>query len=209
MFARLLTLLALAAIGYVPAAQTAPLSTPTGLRAFLLRADEPTLASFPRTPSFAWTPYDNARSYDFELATGTSFDEGTIVWSTASLSKPLQVPAVAIPVALPWMTGTPYALYAHVRARTATGVTRWSTPFGFNMRWKSLPEQILPDITGLVRWKPVEGATSYEVWFVDAGKVIATTTNVADEREYFSFHPSSAWTSTVQWRVRAVRKLYG
>jgi hypothetical protein len=107
------------------------------------------------------------------------------------------------------MTGNPYALYAHVRAHTATGVSRWSTPFGFNMRWTSLPEQILPDITGLVRWKPVEGATSYEVWFVDVGKVITTTTNVADEREYFTFHPSPTWISTVQWRVRAVRTLYG
>src|SRR5712691_5142572 len=209
MFARLLTLLALAAIGFVPAAQTAPPSAPTGLRAFLLRSDEPALNAFPRTPSFAWTPYDNARSYDFELATGKTFDESTIVWSTATLSTPLQFPAVAIPVALPWMTGNPYALYAHVRAHTPSGVTRWSTPFGFNMRWTSLPEQILPDITGLVRWKPVEGATSYEVWFVDVGKVITTTTNVADEREYFTFHPSPTWISTVQWRVRAVRTLYG
>jgi hypothetical protein len=209
MFARLLTLFALAAIGFVPAAQTAPSSAPTGLRAFLLRADEPVLDSFPRTPSFAWTPYYNARSYDFELATGRSFDESTIVWSTATRSKPLRVPAVAIPIALPWMTGDPYALYAHVRAHTATGVTRWSAPFGFNMRWKSLPQQMLPDIAGLVRWQPVEGATSYEVWFVDAGKVITTTTNVADEREYFSFHQSLTWTATVQWRVRAVRKLYG
>ena len=46
------------------------------------------------------------------------------------------------------MTGNPYALYAHVRARTASGVTRWSAPFGFNMRWKTLPEQILPTIPG-------------------------------------------------------------
>jgi len=209
MFARFLTLLALAAIAYVPSAQTAPLFAPTGLRAFLLRADEPVLDSFPRTPSFAWAPYDNARSYDFELATGRSFDESTIVWSTATRTKPLQVPAVAIPIALPWMTGDPYALYAHVRAHTATGVTRWSAPFGFNMRWKSLPQQMLPDIAGLVRWKPVEGATSYEVWFVDAGKVITTTTNVADEREYYTFHQGPTWTATVQWRVRAMRKLYG
>ena len=77
------------------------------------------------------------------------------------------------------------------------------------MRWKAEPEQILPDMPGLVRWTPVEGATSYEVWFVDPGKVISTSTNVADEREYYSFHADPLWSGTVQWRVRAVRTLYG
>lgn len=209
MFARLITLLAFTAAVAVPSAQSASLAAPTGLRAFLLRADEPIQDTFPRTPAFAWTPYDDARSYDFELSTSKRFDESTIAWSTSSRATPLQVPVVSIPLALPWMTGKPYALYAHVRAHTASGVTRWSRPFGFNMRWRALPEQLLPMIPGLVRWKPVEGATSYEVWFLDVGKIITTTTNVADEREYYSFHPSSVWTGVVQWRVRAVRKLFG
>jgi hypothetical protein len=222
MLARLLTLLALAAIAFVPAAQSASpatqtgttvagsasLTPPTGLRAFLLRADEPSYNSFPRTPSFAWTPYDGAQSYDFELATSKTFDDRTMVWSTDDPST-LKVPATAIPVALPWMTGRPYALYAHVRAQTAKGATRWSAPFGFNMSWKTVAEPLGPDVPGLVRWKPVDGATSYEVWFVEADKVITTTTNVADEREYYTLHEDPAWTSTVQWRVRAVRKLYG
>jgi hypothetical protein len=208
--ARVAILLAFASVALVPAAaQSASSAGPSGLRAFLLRADEPTLDAFPRSPSFAWTPYARARSYDFELATSRTFDESTIVWSTSSRKTPLRVPAVAIPIALPWMTGNPYALYAHVRARTATGSTRWSTPYGFNMRWKLLPEQILPSIPGLVRWKPIEGATAYQVWFIDAAKVISTSTNVADEREYYSFHPDPTWTGTVQWRVRAVRQLYG
>jgi hypothetical protein len=207
--ARIAFLLAFASIAVVPAAQSAPSAAPTGLRAFLLRADEPALDAFPRTPSFAWTPFARARGYDFEVATSRTFDESTIVWSTDSRTTPLRVPAVAIPIALPWMTGNPYALYAHVRARTASGSTRWSAPYGFNMRWKTLPEQLLPTIPGLVRWNPVEGATSYQVWFIDAGKVINTSTNVADEREYYSFHPDPLWTGTVQWRVRAVRQLYG
>ncbi len=193
-----------------PAAPAAPtLPAPTGLRAFLLRADEALVDSFPRTPSFAWTPYEAAQSYEFELATSKTFDESSVVWSTASRTAPLRVPAVSIPVALPWMTGNPYALYAHVRARVRGGVTPWSAPFGFNMRWKTLPEKMVPEYPGLVRWKPIEGATSYELWFVDAGKVIQTTTNVADEREYFTFHQGATWTSIVQWRVRAVRKIYG
>jgi hypothetical protein len=214
--ARIAILLALASVAVVPAAQSAPAvqgapaaTAPTGLRAFLLRADEPALDAFPRTPSFAWTPFPRARSYDFQLATSRTFDESTIVWSTDSRTTPLRVPAVAIPIALPWMTGNPYALYAHVRARMANGSTRWSAPFGFNMRWKTLPEQILPTVPGLVRWNPVEGATSYQVWFIDLGKVITTSTNVADEREYYSFHPDPMWSGTVEWRVRAVRQLYG
>src|SRR4051794_991614 len=197
------------AIAAVPAAQTATPSAPIGVHAFLLRADEAPADTFPRTPSFGWTPYARARSYDFELATSKTFDDSSIVWSTDSRKTALGVPALAIPISLPWMTGSPYALFAHVRAHTASGVTRWSTPFGFNMRWKTPPEQMTPTIPGLVRWKPIEGATSYEVWFIEPGKVITTATNVADEREYYTFHPDAPWTATVQWRVRAVRKLYG
>src|SRR4051812_15931066 len=208
MLARLLIVAALAAAVAVPSAQAIP-AGPTGLRGFLLRADEPTQDAFPRTPAFAWAPLAGARSYDFELSTSRTFDESAVVWSTRSRAKPLRVPMIAIPLALPWMTGEPYALYAHVRARTASAVSRWSRPFGFNMSWKTLPEQVLPTIPGLARWKAVEGATSYDVWFLDAKKIITTTTNVADEREYYSFHPQSSWIGAVQWRVRAVRKLYG
>ena len=68
--------------------------------------------------------------YDFQLATSRKMDDRTIVWSTDGRAKPLRVPAVTIPIALPWMTGRPYALYIRVRAHTPTGVTRWSTPFG-------------------------------------------------------------------------------
>src|SRR5262249_4410689 len=76
------------------------------------------------------------------------------------------------------------------------------------------PEK-LDDIPGLVRWTPVDGATSYEVWFdnvvVDGlrGKVVTTTTNVADEREYYTGHQDPSWSGTVIWRVRAVRKVFG
>ena len=30
-------------------------------------------------------------------------------------------------------------------------------------------------------------------------------TNVLDEREFYTFHQSAQWISTVRWRVRAVR----
>jgi hypothetical protein len=172
--------------------------------------DDPLPASFPRTPSFAWDPVEGATGYDFQLATSTKFDDRTLAWSTA---QPVRVPAVSMPLALPWMTGKPHALYVHVRARVGKGVTPWSAPFGFDTAGEA-PER-LPDIPGLVRWTPVDGATSYEVWFDNVvvnglrGKVVTTTTNVADEREYYTGHQDPSWSGTVVWRVRAVRKVYG
>jgi hypothetical protein len=125
-----------------------------------------------------------------------------------SVIPPLRVPAVSIDVALPWFTGTPYALFAHVRAITASGATAWSKSFGFNMRWPEIaqPQKSEP---GLIRWTPVAGATSYQVWFTDANKVFGTHTNVADEREYYTFHSDASWIGSVHWRVRAVRRVFG
>ena len=188
------------------------LASPAGLHAFLLRADERSLTAFSRTPSFAWSPYYGATSYEFQLATSNTFDDRTLVWSTDSRSTPLKVPATTIPIALPWMTGHPYALYARIRAATPQGTTRWSAPFGFNMEPGGAPERLAPDIPGLVRWTPVESATSYEVWFSSSeaahSKIIRTTTNVADEREVYALQDPGE-TGVVLWRVRAVRQLYG
>ena len=52
------------------------------------------------------------------------------------------VPAMSIDTALPWFTGVPYALYAHVRAITPNGTTKWSSAFGFNIRWTNIPKPI-------------------------------------------------------------------
>jgi hypothetical protein len=219
MVARVLTLLAVAAVVFVPAAGSTPLAGPSGLHAFLLRADDPPQDSYARTPSFAWAPYNGASSYDFQLSTSTRFDDRTLAWSSNSLSDPLRVPQVSVPLALPWMNGDQnalrqHALYARVRAHVGRGVTRWSAALGFDMQGDK-PKQITPDIPGLVRWQPIDGATSYQVWFVNVvvkgleGKVISTTTNVADEREYYAFHQDPSWSGTVLWRVRAVRQVYG
>lgn len=123
--------------------------------------------------------------------------------------QPVRVPALSVDVALPWFTGNPYALFARVRAVTASGPTRWSKPFAFNMRWPSVPAPLATQ-AGLVRWSPVEGATGYQVWYPEIGKSFSTHTNVADMREFFTFHRAQpAWWSTVKWRVRAVRRLFG
>jgi hypothetical protein len=193
-------------------------AAPKGLHGFLLRPSETVTHTFPRTPAFAWAPVRGAACYEFQLATSRSFDGNTVVWSNVSGgtnagracrgNRQITIPAAAINVTLPWFTGKPHALYAHVRAITAQGVTQWSSPFGFNMRWEELP---VPMATrpGLVRWTPVEGATSYEVWYPDIRKSFSTHTNVADQRELYTFHEDQNWWSTVRWRVRAVRHVLG
>jgi len=193
----------LATLTFAPAANAA-LPAPTGLKPFLLRADEAPAHTFPRTPSFAWRPTRGAARYEFELASRRTFAEGSLIWASADL----KMPTAAVPVALPWMTGSPYALWAHVRAITRNGVSRWSAPFGFNMRWANVP-RVDTSPPGLVRWRPVEGATGYHVWFLGPNKRIATKTNVADEREHWTFHQDASWTGAVRWRVRAVRSKIG
>jgi hypothetical protein len=182
-------------------------SAPDGLHAFLLRPDETPQKYYPRTPSFAWSPVDaHGGTYEFELATNRNFNESSVLFNYPKLA----IPAVSIAHQLPWMTGLPYALWAHVRWVSANGkqVTPWSAALGFNMRWSDsdLPEQ-LPAPEGLVRWKPIEGATRYEVLYTDISPPMSfqTTTNVADEREFFTLHQNSVNWSAVHWRVRALR----
>jgi hypothetical protein len=180
-------------------------SGPQSLHAFTLRANEPVTHTFARTPSFAWNPVAGALTYRFELATSTDFSESGLVWSANGLKGP----AVSVPISLPWMTGNPYSLYAHVRAVTRKGVTAWSKPFGFNMRWSAVPAPITPAYPGLLRWSTVPGANAYMVWLVDAGKWFTTRSNMADEREYYTFHQDPAYSGVVHWRIRPVRWLYG
>ena len=116
-----------------------------------------------------------------------SAEEGTGGELVKTRIAPIRIPATSVNLVLPWFTGKPYALWAHVRAVTTRGATAWSRPFGFNVRWESTP---VPQNTkpGLVRWAPVEGATAYDVWYPDIRKVIRTHTNVADQRELYTFH---------------------
>src|SRR5918999_617314 len=96
---------------------------------------------------------------------------------------------------------TPSFAWKPVRAVTRSRVTKWSAPFGFNMRWTNLP-QAQVSAPGLIRWDTVAGATGYQVWFLSPRKRIATKTNVADEREHWTFHQHPYWTAAVPWRVR-------
>ncbi|MCY7301996.1 MAG: hypothetical protein LH654_02975 [Thermoleophilia bacterium] len=180
------------------------LSTPGNLKPFLLKASEASIHEFSRTPSFSWKPVRGAVRYEFQVAKNISFNESSVFYATGSVRSP----AVAIPLALPWMSGKPFAAYARVRAVNGDGkVSPWSAPYGFNLRWKDIPQQ-LPEYPGLSRWTPVEGATGYEVWFTNIGgyeKHVTMRTNSVDHREAYTFHDSPTWTSSVKWRVRAIR----
>jgi hypothetical protein len=198
--------LALAAAALVSgsalARDSVTVQAPSGLKPFLLRASEPAVRDFPRTPSFSWAPVRGASRYEFQLAKTPNFQDGTIFWASSSLKSP----AVAIPLTLPWMTGAPYAAYARVRAVTHRGTSQWSPAYGFNIRWSDVPRQST-SYPGLARWTPVEGATSYQVWFTGINRVVETRVNAVDEREFYAFHQGANYTGSVKWRVRAVRRV--
>jgi hypothetical protein len=204
--APLLAAVCLGLLTLAPAAEAAkPVrgAAPKNLHGFLLRADEPVDTSFPRTPSFAWNPVPGAIRYQFQLATSSTFRESGLVYSTSGTS-----PVAAPTVMLPWITGSPHALFARVRGITASATTPWSKPFGFDMSPGAAPKPLASE-PGLLRWSPIEGADGYEVWFVDINnptpKMETVFTNVLDEREFYTFHRTASWTSTVRWRIRALR----
>lgn len=175
-------------------------TAPQGLHAFVYRAGEPVPAghTYTQLPAFAWRAVRGAGSYELQLATNRSFNDG----STLVDRRGLRAPVASIQLQVPWMTGRPYALWVRVRATVSGRVSAWSAAFGFNTAWQQVPRQLSAPV-GLLRWTPVDGATAYEVWFPDLGVRYRTLTNVGDEREYWTFHPQRA--ATIHWRVRAVR----
>jgi hypothetical protein len=197
---RIASLLALAVFAATATTSSAAPSGPTGLHGFLLRADEPGTTSFRRTPSFAWNPVPGARTYQFQLSTSSTFRDNGILYHDSTLTSPVSAPTLT----LPWITGSPHALYARVRADLGADITPWSAPFGFDVV-PPPPPSPLPSYAGVLRWTPTEGADGYQVWLIDTGKTEFVRTNVLDEREFYTFHQGQSWTGTVRWRIRAVR----
>jgi hypothetical protein len=203
-------LLALAIPASAPARQAKRPPAPTGLKAFLLNYNEPTKRNFPRTPSFAWKPIKRATGYEFQLATAKTFRENSVLWS----SDTLKMPAVSVPLSLPWVTGKPFSLFARVRAKTQRGVTRWSRDYGFNVRWSQIPAQLSAP-NGILRWTPIDGASVYQIVEMSDPsayyweKTYTVATNVTDMRDWYTLRYTPGWAGTAYWRVRAVRTAYG
>jgi hypothetical protein len=199
-YARLASLAAVALFAVSAHASSAAVTVPTGVHGFLLRADEPLASAFHRTPSFAWNPVPGAVRYEFQLSTSSTFRDNGMLYRNNQLLTPVEAP----PLTLPWITGSPHALYARVRAILAGTTTGWSVPYGFDVT-PPPPPTPLPSYPGLLRWTPIEGAEAYEVWLVDANKFEQVRTNVLDERDFYTFHQAPAWTGTIRWRIRALR----
>jgi hypothetical protein len=209
--ARLLAVLT-AALALAPAAAAAPAS-PTGLHGFVLTAadaEQPT-HTFSRTPAFSWDRVPGTDHYEFQLSTSKTFAENAVVWESTSIGGPL----TTVPLTLPWISGAKYSWFARVRAVANDEEGPWSGPYGFNMRPGGAPRSLSNGNNpnpGMIRWTPVDGATSYEVVFLfdqSQGKLktIKTATTAADLREFYTFH--NTYPSAIFWRVRAIREVEG
>ena len=170
--------------------------------------DEPVVHTFSRTPSFAWQPVAGAKTLPVRAL---DEQERSPTAASSGRRRACTSPAVAVPISLPWMTGKPYSLYAHVRAYHArSGATSWSAPFGFNMRWSAVPAPITPAYPGLLRWSTVAGrerlhglARRHRARSFSTARTWRTSASTTPSTRA---RPSS---STVHWRVRPVRWLYG
>ncbi len=137
------------AVGASPKAPAAP----SGLHAFVYRADEPVKAdhTYALMPAFAWKAVDGASNYELQLATSRMFSDATTLYD-----KSFGAPVASIQLQVPWMTGKPYALWARVRVVANGQTSRWGAPFGFNTAWQAIPQrQDAPD--GLIRWSHRRG----------------------------------------------------
>jgi hypothetical protein len=198
--ARIASLLALTVLVLAAHASSAGVAAPKDLHGFMLRADEPTTSVFHRTPSFAWAPVPGARIYQFQIATSDTFRDNGVLYNNAHLTTPVAAPSLT----LPWITGSPHALYARVRAVTDDTTSPWSEPFGFDVTPPNPPKP-LASYPGVLRWTPIEGVDGYQVWLIDANKYAYTKSNVLDEREFYTFHQDARWTGNIRWRIRAMR----
>ncbi len=133
-------------------------------------------------------------------STSSTFRENGLLYADRELKSPV----ASVTLTLPWITGSPYSLYARVRAVLKNRTTSWSAPFGFNMRQTEVPRP-LTSYPGLLRWTPIEGATAYDIWLIDIPKMVRIFGNVMDEREFYTFHQANPWISKVRWRIRTIR----
>ena len=109
------------------------------------------------------------------------------------------------------MTGNPYALYARVRGISAKGQRR---PLERAVRLQhALARPAEAARSAVPRPGPLDADRGRDHVRGLARRLrrraFFTTTNVADQREFYAFHAQPWWIQAVNWRIRAVRKIYG
>ena len=142
------------------------------------------------------------RTYQFQLSTSSTFRDNGILYSNASLTTPVAAPTLT----LPWITGSPHALYARVRARHSTRRRPpWSAPFGFDVvaaaaavAAAELPGPAPLDadrgrrrLPGLARRHRQDRSSSARTSSTSA----SSTPSISRQQ----------WIGTVRWRIRALR----
>ena len=111
-FLRSSLLLALIAFAATATTSAAGVAKPGGLHGFLLRADEPSDGGLPPDSLVRVEPRARRADYQFQLSTSSTFRDNGILYNNSSLTTPVAAPTLT----LPWITGSPHALYARVRA---------------------------------------------------------------------------------------------
>ena len=126
-------------------------------------ADEATEVE-PEEETFLWNTVENAESYELSIATNSSFDSNSIVFTQTDISENnIDIPTAYI------LKGATY--YWKVRAKNAIGISDWSVVWKFttieqiNAPILISPENEAtaqePDLT--LDWSAVTGAISYNV----------------------------------------------
>ena len=193
------------------AAQRAPHVRQAARRAAPARSSR--RARYSRTPSFAWAPVRGATHYEFELSTSDRFraDNG-LVWSSKNAADALRPRfrsrcrgSPAIPRRCTGVSAPSAA------ARSRRGASRQP----FSMRWSSVPSEWRPAADRRPTCRVTSagtlstGATGYQVWFVNAAQGRGSLDDHERGRRARVLHVARRVRLEVEWRVRAVRRVYG
>jgi hypothetical protein len=104
-------------------------------------------------------------------------------------------------VSLPWATGNPYALYAHVRAVTREGPAAWEQTVRIQHAVVGRPGSADSRLSRIAALEQGPRRERLQGLARRTGHWFTTRSNMADEREYYAFHQNATWTGAVHWRV--------
>lgn len=179
-------------LGSVTAATAVP-AAPGGLAP---NSSSPAVAA---NPILSWSRVNGAVSYEVEVSTASSFT--STVYKTSTTNR-RAVPTQQLPVGVIWWrvrsldsarVAGPWAVASFTRS-TIAGPTLASPTDGATLRQ--------PDSPPLLRWNPVDGATSYQVEIDGAERDWVETTTYSTSTTSFVV-PNPQENGNYWWRVRA------